>query len=139
MVKDLVKDEKTLSTECDVATEADAQIAEDLLDTFDSLEEVACLAANQIGQTKAIGVFVDDGGEPKLIFNPTLKRALYPIKAQEECFTKDEISKVTRYGKIRVEYEELKDGKLSKRQREYSGDTAQAIQHLIDHCKGKYV
>lgn len=139
MIQELVHDEELLSKPCEKATEEDAQVAEDLLETFESLEEVACLAANQIGVTKQIVVYVDENGKPQLMLNPILKRALYPIKAEEECMTLDYPVKVTRYGKINVEYDILQDGKLYHRQRDFSGNTAQAIQHVIDHCKGKLV
>lgn len=139
MVKDLVRDEKLLSTPCDVATADDAQIAQDLADTLESLDEVACLAANQIGETKQIVAFLDDSNNVRVFFNPKLTRALYPIKTEEECMTLDYPVRVTRYGKINVAYEELKDGELVSRKRDYQGNTAQAIQHGIDHCKGKLV
>lgn len=139
MIKELVADKELLSTPCEKATIEDAGVAQDLLDTISSLDEVACLAANQIGSTKAIAAYMDEDDEPHIIYNPSLKQALYPIKAEEECFTKEEPSRVTRYGWIKVAYEEDVDGTLVARKREFEGNTAQAIQHLIDHCKGKYV
>lgn len=139
MVRDLVRDVDILSTPCDIATEEDAQLAQDLADTLESLEDVACLAANQIGETKQVVAFLDDKGIIRVIFNPKLTRALYPIKTEEECMTLDAPSRVTRYGKISVACDELKDGKLVSRKRDYQGNTAQAVQHMIDHCKGKLV
>lgn len=139
MIKDLVRDEKILSVPCETATAEDAQVAEDLADTLESLDEVACLAANQIGVTKQIVAFLDDSNNVRVIFNPKLLRALYPIKTEEECMTLDYPVRVTRYGKINIAFEELKDGKLVSRKRDYQGNTAQAIQHVIDHCKGKLV
>lgn len=139
MVKDLVRDEEILSTPCEPATAEDAQLAEDLADTLESLDEVACLAANQIGVTKQVVAFLDDKNNVRVMFNPKLLRALYPIKTEEECMTLDYPSRVTRYGKINVAYDELKDGELVSRKRDYQGNTAQAIQHAIDHCKGKLV
>ncbi len=47
--------------------------------------------------------------------------------------------KVTRYDKVTVAYQELVDGALVSRKREFEGWTAQIIQHMIDHCKGKLV
>ena len=40
---------------------------------------------------------------------------------------------------IKVAYEELIDGKLVARKREYQGWVAEIIQHMIDHCNGKLV
>lgn len=139
MVKDLVRDVDVLSVPCEKATADDAQLAEDVADTLKSLDEVACLAANQIGVTKQVVAYLDDGDEVRVMFNPKLLRALYPIKTEEECMTLDEPSRVTRYGKVNVAYDELVDGKLVPRKRDFQGNTAQAIQHVIDHCKGKLV
>ena len=139
MVKDLVRDEKILSVPCEPATAEDAQLAQDLADTLESLDEVACLAAHQIGVTKQVVAFLDDSDTVRVMLNPKLLRALYPIKTEEECMTLDYPVRVTRYGKINVAYDELKDGELVSRKRDYQGNTAQAIQHVIDHCKGKLV
>lgn len=49
MIKELVTDEAILSQPCETATAEDAAVAQDLLDTLASLDEAACLAANQIG------------------------------------------------------------------------------------------
>lgn len=139
MVKELVRDVDVLSTPCEAASADDAQLAEDLVETLESLDEVACLAANQIGVAKQIVAYIGDDGKTHVMFNPKMLRALYPIKAEEECMTLDTPSKVTRFGKINVAYEELQDGKLVSRKRDFQGNTAQAIQHVIDHCKGKLV
>ena len=139
MVKELVRDTEVLSTPCEPATVDDAQLAEDLVETLESLEDVACLAANQIGETKQVVAFRNESDEIHVILNPKLLRALYPIKTEEECMTLDSPSRVTRYGKINVSYDEIVDGKLVKRKRDFQGNTAQAVQHVIDHCKGKLV
>ena len=55
------------------------------------------------------------------------------------CLTRDEESKVTRFDRIKVAYDELADGALKPRKRDFTGWTAQVIQHMIDHCKGKLV
>ena len=59
MIKELVKDEALLSKPCEAATADDADVAQDLLDTLASLEDAACLAANQIGVTKSIVAYLD--------------------------------------------------------------------------------
>lgn len=139
MVKELVRDVDVLSTPCDVATAEDIEIANDLKETLESLKDVACLAANQIGETKQVAALYDDDGEVFVMLNPKLLRGLYPMKVEEECMTIDKISKVTRYGKIKVSFDEIKDGKLVNRKKEYQANTAQAIQHMIDHCNGKLI
>lgn len=139
MVKDIIKDDSVLSQKCEKATEADADVIQDLLDTLDSLEEAACLAANQIGVTKAIGVYRDEADGVHVVLNPTMRKALYPMRTYEECFSRDEDSKVTRYGWCQVDMDEYVDGKITHCKREFEARDAQVIQHLIDHCKGKLV
>ena len=59
-IKELVHDEAVLSTPCEKATAEDAQVAQDLLDTMASLDEAACLHANQIGVTHNLFAYVDE-------------------------------------------------------------------------------
>ena len=126
MIKELVKDEAILSQPCDAATAKDAQVAQDLLDTLASLDNAACLAANQIGVSKCIVAYLDENDQPHVMYNPTLKLALGAFK-------------VTRFAKIKVAYEELAEGELQPRKQDFTDWTAQIIQHMIDHCKGKLV
>lgn len=139
MVRDLCRDETILSTPCDPATEVDGEVAQDLLDTLEATEDALCLAANQIGVTKQIAVVLGDNNEPIVIMNPSISRALYPTKMEEECLTLDYPVTVKRFGKITINYDQIVNGKLVPRKREFMGGTAQAVQHAIDHCKGKLV
>lgn len=139
MIKELVKDEALLSKPCEAATADDVDVAQDLLDTLASLEDAACLAANQIGVAKSIVAYLDENDEAHVMYNPVLKLALGAFKTTEGCLTRDEESKVTRFDRIKVAYDELADGALKPRKRDFSGWTAQVIQHMIDHCKGKLV
>ena len=137
MIKDLVTDEAVLSQPCEEATADDAQVAQDLLDTLTSLDDAACLAANQIGHTKCIAAYLDDADQPHVMFNPKLLRALGSYKAVEGCLTREAESKVTRFERIKVSFQELKDGALVERSADLTGWTAELVQHMIDHCKGK--
>lgn len=139
MIKELVKDEAALSQPCEAATAEDASVAQDLLDTLASLEGAACLAANQIGAAKCIVAYLDDNDQPHVLYNPILKQALGAFKAVEGCLSLEAESKVTRYDRIKVFYDELVDGELKPRKKDFNGWTAQIIQHMIDHCKGKLV
>ena len=136
MIKDLVNDEAILSQPCAAATAEDAPLAQDLLDTLASLEDAVCLAANQIGVTKAVVVYVDDNEQPHVMYNPKLIQFMGPFEATEGCLSLDEESTSTRYQLIRVAYQEEQNGKMLSRVKKYSGFTAQAIQHAIDHTKG---
>jgi peptide deformylase len=139
MIKDLVSDEAILSQRCEAATAEDAPIAQDLIDTIRAQDDGACIAANQIGITKAIAVYLDDDGEAHVLYNPKVIMGLRPSKMMEGCLTREDISKVTRYAKIKLSYDELVDGKLVARRRDYTGWIAQMIQHMVDHCNGKLV
>lgn len=139
MIKELVRDTEILSVPCEAATADDAQVAADLAETLESLEDASCLAANQIGVAKQVVAILGDDGKARIMLNPKMTRALYPTKAEEECLTLDEPHVATRYGKANISYDELIDGKLVKRKRDFQGNEAQAIQHMIDHCKGKLI
>ena len=139
MIKDLVNDEAILSQPCAAATAVDAPLARDLLDTLASLEDAVCLAANQIGVAKAVVAYVDDNEQPHVMYNPKLIQFMGPFEATEGCLSLDEESTSTRYQLIRVAYQEEQNGKMLSRVKKYSGFTAQAIQHAIDHTKGMLV
>ena len=139
MIRELVKDEAILSQRCAKATAEDADVAQDLIDTVVTLEDAACLAANQIGVTKAVFVYLDDDKEPHVIYNPRIMMGLGAQRAVEGCLTRDEPSKVNRYNKIKLAFEELVDGELVSRRRDYTDWVAQMIQHMVDHCNGKLV
>lgn len=139
MIKELVKDTEILSQRCAVATADDADVAQDLIDTLATLEDASCLAANQIGVTKAVVVWVDDKGDPHVMYNPKLLFGVAAQRTVEGCLTLDEPSNVRRFQKIKVNFDELVDGELKHRRRDYMGWEAQMIQHMIDHCNGKLV
>lgn len=139
MIKELVHDEMLLSRPCAAATAQDADVAQDLLDTLVSIDSAACLAANQIGAEKAIIAYLDKKENPQVMYNPKLLLGLGAFKAEEGCLTRDEISVVTRYQRIKVAYDEMVDGALVPRKKDLTDWTAQIVQHMIDHCKGKLV
>ena len=139
MIEELVTDEAILSQVCEKATPEDADLAQDLIDTASSLDDCSCLAANQIGVTKAVVVYFDDDEEAHVMYNPKLLMGIRAQKMVESCMTHEEPSKVTRYAKIKVVYDELVDGAFKQRRRDYTGWIAQMIQHMVDHCNGKLV
>ena len=139
MIKELVKDDAVLSVPCEPATAEDAPVAQDLVDTLVSIEDAVCLAANQIGVTKAIVAYQDDDGNAHVMYNPKILMALGSAKVEETCLSREEPVRVTRFTKIKVSFDELVDGQLKARRRDYIGWTAQMIQHMVDHCKGKLV
>lgn len=140
MIKELVKDEALLSVPGEVATAEDIEVVQDLVDTMESLEDCACIAANMIGVNKRIVVVeVNEDGDKLVLFNPKILKAAVPWKAVENCFSLERETKVTRYGKVKIQYQEPVDGQLVDRKREFTDWVAEIIQHGIDHCKGKLV
>lgn len=139
MVKDLVCDDAILSQVCAPATAYDADLAQDLVDTMNSLEDAVCLAANQIGVAKAVVAYKGDDEKDHVLYNPRVLMGLGPQKLVESCMTHEGESRVTRFVKIKVAYDELVDGALKPRKRDFLGWEAQMIQHMCDHCKGKLV
>lgn len=139
MIRELVTDEEILSKRCELATAEDADLAQDLIDTVKTLEDGACLAANQIGVAKAVVVWLDEDRQPHVMYNPKLLFGVAAQRTVEGCLTREEPSNVRRFSKIKVNFDELVDGELKHRRRDYTGWTAQMIQHMIDHCNGKLV
>ena len=138
MIKDIVKDRDFLSKPAEPATVEDAEVAEDLRDTIESLEDCVCLAANQIGSNKAI-IAYEDNGHIFVMFNPKIKMAAQPYQTQESCLSLDEVSEVKRFQMISVGYQVISNGNLVSRTKRLSGWTAELVQHGIDHCAGKLV
>ena len=139
MIKELVTDEELLATPCEPATADDAELARDLLDTLESIEDAACLAANQIGVAKSVIAYKNEKDRSHVMFNPAMKRALRPSRMEEGCLTREGTVKVTRFDQATFTYQELVDGVLIPRKKECRGWTAQILQHMIDHCNGKPV
>jgi peptide deformylase len=139
MIRELVTDEATLSTPCTPATVEDAELAADLIETLRATEDGCCLAANQVGVTKSVVVFLDDDGEAHVLYNPKLLFGVSASQTVEGCLTREEPSRVRRFQKVRVTYDEIVDGALKQRRREFTGWEAQMVQHMIDHCRGRYV
>lgn len=139
MIKELVHDDAILSQACEPATAEDAAIAQDLIDTMESIDDAVCLAANQIGVTKAVAVYKDDNDQVHVMCNPKMMLGLGAFKCEERCLSHEDAHKVTRFIKIKVSYDELVDGALKNRRRDFTDWEAQMIQHMIDHCNGKLV
>ena len=139
MIKELVTDDAILSQRCEPATADDAELAQDLLDTLASLDDAACLAANQIGVTKAMFAYVDEKDRARVMCNPHILLGLAPAQVVEGCLTREEEQRVKRFAKVKVKYHELVDGKLVNRQADFLGWMAQVVQHMVDHCNGKLI
>ena len=133
MVREVVHDVLFLGQKSEPATQADKQVAIDLLDTLKAHEEGCVgMAANMIGVRKRI-IAVNMGFMNVAMFNPKIVKRNGKYETEEGCLSLDGVRKCVRYQEIEVEYEDIN----FKRQRQkYSGWTAQIIQHECDHLKG---
>ena len=133
MIQPIMKDPIFLGGKSEPATQADLQIAQDLLDTLAAHREGCVgMAANMIGIRKRIIVF-DNEGTDMVMFNPLIlkKEGLYDT--EEGCLSLPGIRSTKRWNKIKVQYQ---NAAFQTRIKTFSGWTAQIIQHEIDHCDG---
>ena len=133
MEKPIVKDPIFLARKSLPATPEDLPAARDLLDTLTAHREGCVgMAANMIGVSRRIIVFVSDG-EYMTMFNPEIVRRSDPFQAAEGCLSLAGTRKTKRYRSIKVRYQ---NEQFQTRLKTFSGWTAQIIQHEIDHCEG---
>lgn len=133
MIKPIMTNRMFLSLPSSAATAADAQTAQDLLDTLAAhAHECVGMAANMIGTAKRIIVF-DDEGTPRVMFNPEIISRSGAYEAEEGCLSLPGHRQTTRYRTIKVRFEDLD---FRTREQTFTGFTAQIIQHEIDHCNG---
>ena len=135
MVKELMHDPIFLAGKSEVATKADLQVAQDLLETLMAhKEDCVGMAANMIGVKKAIIAFVLDDGSYMVMFNPVILKRDKPYDAEEGCLSLlGGPRKCKRYQTIKVQYQ---TAEMQTRVKNFDGWTAQIIQHEIDHCNG---
>ena len=118
------------------ATADDLPIADDLRDTLEAnRSRCVGMAANMIGEAKAIIVFVDEelGGSITTMFNPRITAADGAFDTTEGCLSLKGERRTLRYRRIEVEYQ---DRRMRERHAAFTGWTAQIIQHEVDHCNG---
>lgn len=133
MVREICRDIFFLNKKAEMATEADMQVALDLLDTLKA-NEAGCvgLAANMIGVNKRI-IAVNMGIVNMIMFNPVIVKKSGVYKTEEGCLSLTGVRETTRYQEIEVEYQDMQ---FKKQRQSYSGWIAQIIQHEVDHCEG---
>ena len=134
MVKELMHDPLFLAKKSEKTTEADLQIAQDLLDTLIAHEDGCVgMAANMIGQLKRIIAF-DNDGEYMVMFNPEIIKKADPYETEEGCLSLlGGPRKTKRYKTIKVQYQ---NEKFQTRIKTFKDFPAQIIQHEVDHCDG---
>ena len=133
MIKPIVKDVFFLAQKSEAATKQDCSVGQDLMDTLRANQDHCVgMAANMIGVKKKI-IIVNMGIMNVVMYNPVIVKKDTPYETEEGCLSLTGIRKTTRYQNIEVEYY---DSSWKKHRQNYSGWTAQIIQHECDHIEG---
>lgn len=133
MIKTVVRDPMFLAQKSEPATEADMQVAQDLLDTLRAnIDHCVGMAANMIGVKKNI-IVVAAGPFQFVMINAVITKKTGKYQTEEGCLSLDGVRSCTRYKEIEVDY---LDQNFKKQHGKYSGWTAQIIQHELDHVAG---
>lgn len=136
MVKQIVRDPLFLAQRSEQATEADKQVAFDLLDTLKAnIDRCVGMAANMIGVKKNI-IVVATGSFQFAMINAVITKKSGAFKTEEGCLSLDGVRPCTRYKEIEVDYLDIN---FKKQHGKYSGWIAQIIQHELDHVSGKVI
>ena len=122
-----------LGQKSETATEADSQVAIDLLDTLAAnRDRCVGMAANMIGIKKTI-IVVAAGPFSFVMINPKITKKSKAYKTEEGCLSLDGVRPCTRYKEIEVDY---LDQNFKPQHGAYQDYIAQIIQHEVDHCNG---
>ena len=85
-----------------------------------------------VGVKKRI-IIVNIGFVNIVMYNPVILKKDSPFETEEGCLSLDGVRKTIRYENIEVEY---LDSSWKRHRQQYSGWTAQIIQHEVDHLNG---
>lgn len=138
MVKELMHDPIFLAGKSEVATKEDLQVAQDLLDTLIAHKDSCVgMAANMIGMRKRIIAFLDESGRAPtytVMLNPEIIKKVGVYNTEEGCLSLlGDPRSCKRYQTIKVKWQTTE---FQARVKNFTGWTAQIIQHEIDHCDG---
>lgn len=133
MVREICREQSFLAQKAEPATPADLPVAEDLLETLEHHKDGCVgMAANMIGVNKRIIAF-DNDGHYMVMFNPEILRKSGPYETEEGCLSLTGVRPTKRWKTIKVQWQ---NENFQSRVKNFSGWTAQIIQHEIDHCEG---
>ncbi len=139
MIKNIVRDVMFLSRKSEPAEQSsasDAQTARDLQDTLRAhSEECVGMAANMIGVNRNI-IIVNMGPINMVMFNPVITEKSGSYMTEEGCLSLNGTRPVERFENITVEYQDMT---WKKQKKQFSGWTAQIIQHEVDHLSGRII
>lgn len=133
MIREICKDVLFLGRKAEPATPDDLPVAADLLETL-AYHKEGCvgMAANMIGVNKRIIAF-DNDGQYMVMFNPEILRKSGPYDTEEGCLSLTGVRPVKRWKTIKVQWQ---NEQFQTRIKNFTGWTAEIIQHEIDHCEG---
>ena len=138
MIREIIHDTILLARKSEAAAAEDLHIAQDLLDTLIAHKDGCVgMAANMIGQFKRIIAFLDESGRAPtytVMLNPQIiaKSGIY--ETEEGCLSLlGGPRKCKRYKTIKVQFQTLE---MKTHIKNFTGWTAQIIQHEVDHCNG---
>ena len=133
MIREICKDVLFLGRKAEPATPDDLSVAADLLETL-AFHKEGCvgMAANMIGVNKRIIAF-DNDGQYMVMFNPVILRKTGPYDTEEGCLSLTGVRPVKRWKTIKVQWQ---NEQFQTRIKNFTGWTAEIIQHEIDHCEG---
>ena len=138
MVREIIHDTILLARKSEAATAEDLHVAQDLLDTL-LVHKDGCvgMAANMIGQFKRIIAFLDESGRVPtytVMLNPEIIKKDGVYDTEEGCLSLlGGPRKCKRYKTIKVQFQTLE---MKTHTKNFTGWTAQIIQHEVDHCNG---
>ena len=133
MIREICKDVIFLGQKAEPATPEDLPVAADLLETLAHHKEGCVgMAANMIGVNKRIIAF-DNEGEYMVMFNPEILRKTGHYETEEGCLSLTGVRPTKRWKTIKVKWQ---NEKFQQRIKNFTGWTAEIIQHEIDHCEG---
>ena len=136
MVKQIVRDPLFLQQKSEPATQADAQVIVDLMDTLRAnLDRCVGMAANMIGVKKQI-IVVAAGPFIFPMVNPVITAKSGKYETEESCLSLDGVRPCVRYKEIEVDYF---DQNFKPQHGKYKDFTAQIIQHEIQHFSGDLI
>ena len=133
MIKQIIKDQFFLNQKSQEASLKDIETINDLLDTIKAHPNCIGIAANMIGVLKNIIVFKENSHYTVMINPQIISTSKNTYKTNERCLCHQGVKETIRYQKVKVQFIDI-NGK--KKIKTYQEQTAQIIQHEIDHCYG---
>lgn len=133
MIKAVIHDPIFLARPSTPAERSDVSVADDLMDTLKAnAEHCVGMAANMIGELKCIIVFNDNGVYSEML-NPEIIARSGRYEAEEGCLSITGQRKCVRYKTVKIRWQTRE---FQTRVKNFSGYTAEIIQHEVDHCSG---